>query len=80
MKKDRKEEKLFEEFSFVSVGGEVLVSVGRRDLVCVRFSVIEARGEGLSILIRGGRRDLICEPSFLFCSICSNWIEMLDIS
>ena len=59
-KKERKELKLFKiNFSVEIVGGGVLESVGRRDLDWVRFSIIGARGDGLSKLDRGGRRDLI---------------------
>ena len=56
LKKEQKELKLFKINFSVEIGGGVLKSVGRRDLDWVKFSIIGARGDGLSILDRGGRR------------------------
>ena len=59
---------------------EVFESIERRDLVWIRFSVTEARGEGFSILDSGGRRDLISTPNYLLCCICSNRFVIFEIS
>ena len=79
LKKDRKE-KLFGFVGFVEVEGVVLGAAGRRDLDWVKFSVIAASGEGLSMLDRRGIQALICIPFCRLSWICSNCCEMRAIS
>ena len=57
LKKDRKGEKLFVFVWLDRMGDVIWVSGGRKDLVWVRFSVIGARGEGLSMLESEGNLD-----------------------